>query len=126
VVKLNPDTGGETLEGIEIAREAVTAASEKLADDIILLDSRGENRFADFFVICSAETERQVQAIRQEIIEHLRRLGVKPHHDEGSADSGWVLLDYWDVIVHIFRQSEREYYQMDRLWEDTATLLRIQ
>ena len=119
-------TGGETLEGIDIAREAVNAASEKMADDIILLDSRGENRFADFFVICSAETERQVQAIRQEIIEHLRQRGVKPHHDEGTPGSGWVLLDYWDVIVHIFRQSEREYYQMDQLWEDTATLLRIQ
>lgn len=104
----------------------MNAASDKLASDIILLDTRGENRFADFFVICSAETGRQTQAIRQEIVDNLRLRGVKLHHDEGAADSGWILLDYGDVIVHIFSQSEREFYQLDRLWEDAATLLRVQ
>jgi ribosome-associated protein len=77
-------------------------------------------------VICSAETARQIQAIRQEIIDNLRLRGVKIHHDEGAADSGWILLDYGDVIVHIFSQSEREFYQLDRLWEDAATLLHVQ
>lgn len=104
----------------------MNAASDKLADNIILLDTRGENRFADFFVICSAESERQIQAIRQEIIDNLRLRGVRIHHDEGASDSGWVLLDYGDVIVHIFSQTERDFYQLDRLWEDAATLLHVQ
>jgi ribosome-associated protein len=126
VIELSHQTGGETLEGIEIAREAVNAASDKLADDIILLDTRGENRFAEFFVICSAETDRQIQAISQEIVGKLRQHGVKAHHEEGTSDSGWILLDYGNVIVNIFSQSEREFYQLDRLWEDAATLVHIQ
>ena len=77
-------------------------------------------------MICSAETERQIQAIRHEIIDDLRLRGLRLHHDEGKAGSGWLLLDYGDVIVHIFIQSEREFYQLDQLWEDAATLLRIQ
>ncbi len=92
----------------------------------MLLDTRGENRFADFFVICSAETTRQIQAIREEVLESLRKVGQRPHHNEGTPDSGWVLLDYGNVVVHIFNQAERDYYELDRLWEGATTLLQIQ
>lgn len=104
----------------------MSAASEKLASDIALLDTRGENRLADFFVICSAESPRQISAIHDEIRRTLRAEGVSSHHDEGSADSGWLLMDYGAVVIHIFSQSIREFYQLDKLWEGANTLLRIQ
>ncbi|MFH0942086.1 MAG: ribosome silencing factor [Chloroflexota bacterium] len=104
----------------------MNAASEKLASNIILLDMRGENRFADFFVICTAESPRQIGAIREEIHRVLKAAGVLPHHDEGTADSGWLLMDYGEMVVHVFSDSLREFYQLDKLWEDASTLVRIQ
>jgi ribosome-associated protein len=114
------------LESIDIARKAVSAASEKLANNIVLLDTRGENRLADFLVICSAESPRQIQAIQEEIHRALKAEGVFSHHDEGTSDSGWMLLDYGEVIVHIFSDTIREFYQLDKLWEEAKPLLRIQ
>jgi ribosome-associated protein len=104
----------------------VSAASEKLASDIVLLDTRGENRFTDFFVICSAESPRQIRAIQEEIERVLENWGVFPHHHEGTADSGWLLLDYGSAVIHIFSAPVREFYQLDKLWEGANPLLRIQ
>jgi ribosome-associated protein len=87
---------------------------------------RDKNRFADFFVICNADTSRQIQAIREEIQQALKAVGVFPHHEEGTADSGWILLDYNGVVVHIFSNTLRDFYQLDKLWEDASTLVRIQ
>lgn len=117
---------GPTLEAIEIARTAATAADEKQASDILLLDARSVCSFADYFVLCTGESERQLRAILEEIEHVLKRAGVMPHHSEGGADSGWVLLDYGSVIIHIFSAAEREYYQLDRLWSNTSPVLRIQ
>ena len=114
------------LEAIEIARRVVEAASDKLSSNIVLLDTRGENRFADFFVICSADTPRQIRAIQEEIEHALKALGILPHHNEGTADSGWLLMDYGEMVVHIFSASLREYYQLDHLWEEASTLLKFQ
>lgn len=102
------------------------AASEKLASDIVLLDTRGENRFADFFVICTAESPRQIQAIQEEIHRLLESGEVFSHHDEGTAGSGWLLMDYGEVVIHIFSDSLREFYQLDKLWEKANALLKIQ
>jgi ribosome-associated protein len=104
----------------------VEAASEKQATDIVLLDARGVCSFADYFVICSGESERQIQAIYEEVAHALKKGGVLPHHHEGTVDSGWLLLDFGDVIVHIFAPSEREYYDLDKLWHEASPLLRIQ
>ena len=104
----------------------VEAASDKLSSNIVLLDTRGENRFADFFVICSADTPRQIRAIQEEIEHALKALGILPHHNEGTADSGWLLMDYGEMVVHIFSASLREYYQLDHLWEEASTLLKFQ
>ena len=82
--------------------------------------------FADYFVICSGDTPRQIEAIRDEIEQVLKGGGILPHHYEGTIDSGWLLLDYGDVIVHIFAPLEREYYQLDELWSQASTLVRIQ
>ena len=109
-----------------MARRVAEAAGDKLAGDIVLLDARAACSFADYFVICTAETERQIRAIYDEVEHTLKREGVLPHHHEGTIDSGWLLLDYGDVIVHIFAAFEREYYQLDKLWSEANLVLRIQ
>jgi len=92
----------------------------------VLLDTQGVCSFADYFVICSGDTARQIEAIRDEIGQVLKREGILPHHYEGAVDSGWLLLDYGDVIVHIFAPTERGYYQLDNLWSQASTLVKIQ
>lgn len=96
------------------------------AGDIALLDTRKVCSFADYFVICTGETQRQIRAIREEVEHTLKREGVLPIHHEGTVDSGWLLIDYGDVIVHIFAAEEREYYQLDKLWSQANLVLRIQ
>ena len=114
------------LEAIEVARKAVEAASDKQAMDIVLLDTRGVCSFADYFVICSGDSERQLKTIYEEIEHILKRGGILPHHHEGTVDSGWLLLDFGEVIVHIFASFEREYYQLDKLWSRANTVVRVQ
>ena len=104
----------------------VEAASDKQASNIVQLDTSAVSDFADYFVICSGDTTRQMKAIRDEIEHILKREGILPHHHEGTVDSGWLLLDYSNVIVHIFASLEREFYQLDELWSQANTLVRIQ
>ena len=92
----------------------------------MLLDTHEVSGFSDYFVMCTGETVRQVTAIQEEIEHLLKREGILPHHREGTVDSGWLLLDYGDVIVHIFAPPEREYYQLDKLWSQASTLVSIQ
>jgi ribosome-associated protein len=115
----------QRLEASQLAKKAVEAASEKQAADIILLDMRGVCNLADYFVICSGESSRQVQAIAEEIDKALLEDGVKPDRREGDMDSGWMLLDYGDVIIHIFDSAMREYYRLERLWGKATPLVRI-
>jgi ribosome-associated protein len=116
----------QVLEPIEVARCAVEAASDKQAEDIVVLDTRQACSFADYFVICSGDSVRQIEAIRQEIHEKLKRGGVAPFRIEGTADSGWILLDLTEVIVHIFSPSQRDYYKLDELWREAKSIIRIQ
>ena len=104
----------------------VEAASDKQASNIVLLDTSAVSDFADYFVICSGDTTRQIKAIQEEVEHILKREGILPHHHEGTVDSGWLLLDYGNVIVHIFASLEREFYQLDELWSQANTLVRIQ
>jgi len=104
----------------------VEAASDKKAVDIVLLDTRGVCTFADYFVICSGDSSKQIEAIRDEVGHVLKRAGILPHHYEGTVDSGWLLLDFSDVIVHIFAPDEREQYQLDKLWSQAIPVVRIQ
>ncbi len=101
-------------------------ASDKQATDVVLLDARGVCSFADYFVICSGESERQIKAIHEEVEHTLKNEGILPHHREGTLDSGWLLLDFGDVIVHIFAPFEREYYQLSELWSEATSVIRIQ
>lgn len=111
---------------IDVARKAVEVAGDKQAQDIVLLDVRGICSFADYFVICSAQSSRQIKAIYDEIMHSLKKEGVLPRHREGTVDSGWLLLDYGEVIVHIFATIERDYYQLDELWSQASPVVRIQ
>ena len=77
-------------------------------------------------MICSGDSERQIKTIYEEIGHILKKEGVLPHHHEGNVDSGWLLIDFGDVIVHIFTALEREHYQLDRLWHRASTVVRIQ
>ena len=112
-------------EVIEIAKRIVEAAADKQASDIVLLDARQACSFADYFVICNGESARQIEAIRQAIDEVLKKETIALHHCEGTTDSGWMLLDLGEVIVHIFAPFEREYYQLERLWEKAPLVVKI-
>ncbi len=101
-------------------------ASDKQAGNIVLLDVRGLCSFADFFVICSGDSQRQIHTILEDIEKSLKKEGVLPHHLEGAPDTGWLLLDYGDVIVHIFSAEERDYYKLDELWDQAKTVVSIQ
>jgi len=104
----------------------VEVCSDKQAADVLLLDTRTVCSFADYFVICTSDSDRQMKAIYDEVEHVLKREGILPHHYEGTLDSGWLLLDFGEVIVHIFSASEREYYQLDGLWSKAIPVRRIQ
>jgi len=114
------------LKSIDVARLAVEAASDKQADNIVMLDTKQICSFADYFVICSGDNPRQIEAIRQEIREKLKQGDIIPFHIEGAADSGWILLDLGDVVIHIFSPSQRDYYRLDDLWHEAVPVIRIQ
>lgn len=109
-----------------MAHKIVEIASDKQAANIALLDARGVCSFADYFVLMSAETNRQIHAIVDEISSSLKKEGIYARHCEGEADSGWLLMDYGQVIVHIFSPAEREFYEFDRLWNNAKPVVRIQ
>jgi len=89
--------------------------------DVKILDLRKVASFADFFVICSADSDTQVKAIADEIDKSLRDEGIKCWHKEGYIALNWVLLDYVDVVVHIFKKETREFYNIEKLWGDAPT-----
>lgn len=115
------------LEALDLAKQIVDLSSEKQASDILMLDIREVSLLADYFVICSAGSERQINAIRDDLVGELRNTAHRrPLRSEGNASSGWVLLDYGDVIVHIFGPEEREYYHLEELWAQAPAVVRVQ
>ena len=91
-----------------------------------MLDTRQVCSFVDYFVICNGESVRQIEAICQDIRGALKHEGIIPHHSEGTAESGWILLDLGEVIVHIFSPAQRDYYQLDDLWDRATPIIKIQ
>ena len=109
-----------------VARMAVEAAEDKQARDIVLLDLRKLNTFADFFVICTGESDRQLKAIVEAIDQ---RVGAELGQDarsEGTTESGWVILDYGDLVIHIFSSAQREFYRIEHLWSMATPLIVVQ
>ncbi|HJX61582.1 MAG TPA: ribosome silencing factor [Dehalococcoidia bacterium] len=117
---------GGHLQGAELARRVVDILSDKRAEDILLLDIRSVALFADYFAIASAETARHTQALCDALDEELAKDGVSVWGREGEAGSGWVLLDFGDVIVHIFGPEQRSFYDLESLWREGVPVVRIQ
>ncbi len=101
-----------------VVRAAAHAALEKKAIDLAVLDLQGLSSVADYFLVCSARSTPQADTIAEAIRGALRVKGVRPRHNEGSAESGWLLLDYGDVVMHVFLEETRGFYALDRLWGD--------
>lgn len=115
-----------TLDPNSLARMAVQIASDKKAEDLLMLDIRGLSVIADYFVICTGTSDRQVRAIGKELQEQLKAQGARPLHIEGMDAANWVLLDYGSVIIHIFDPATRDYYRLERLWAEAPRVLVVQ
>ena len=113
-----PGRATQSEESREAAVAAARSASAKQAEGVAILDVHGLIVITDYFVIASGETDRQVRTIVEEVEKALRDLGRKPVRREGETEGRWVLLDYVDVVVHVFADEEREYYDLERLWRD--------
>ena len=102
------------------------AIAERLGSDIVLLDMQGVSLLADYFVLCNAESTPQFKAVLDEVEKQARAVGGRRLHVEGEAASGWVLLDYGSVVVHIFEPELRTYYNLEDLWKEARLVVRIQ
>lgn len=102
----------------EMTEAICKAASDKKARDIVVMDMQGLMSSTDYFVICSANTATQVRAIADNIEEAMDEAGIAFNHKEGYREGEWILLDYGDVVAHVFMQEAREYYALERLWGD--------
>jgi ribosome-associated protein len=106
------------LESKEFVEEIVTLIQSKKGFDISILNLKELSAPADYFIICSADANIQVKAIADEVDKKLRKAGIKCYHKEGYNSLNWVLLDYFDVVVHIFRKESRIFYNLEKLWGD--------
>lgn len=112
--------GNRTLAAIRVA---VAAAEEKQAENIIIMDMRETFPITDYFLVMSANNPRKVHAISRNIEDMLfKHSGLKPYLREGDADTGWMLLDYIDFVIHVFRTEEREFYRLEQLWQDAPVV----
>jgi ribosome-associated protein len=109
----------------ELAHRIVELASDKKGEDIVLLRTAEVTSMADYFVICSGRSERQVHALGQAIVDQLREEGIRPLGTEGRGSARWVLLDYGSVIVHIFSPEERDFYRLEELWSAAPQVVRL-
>jgi ribosome-associated protein len=106
----------------EALKIAVKAVDDKKGIDIVVLDISGVATFADHFLLCSGDSARQIQAIVDEVQQKMAAGGFRPAHVEGYTNAEWVLLDYLDLVVHVFSKKARAYYDLERLWRDAKIL----
>ncbi|MDH4179846.1 MAG: ribosome silencing factor [Armatimonadota bacterium] len=112
------DGKSEQLPAREKALRAQTALTDKRALDPVMLDMRQITLITDYFLICHGTSSVHIRALGDSVVEALKEAGVRPYGVEGRDEGRWVLLDYGDVIVHIFGEEEREFYSLERLWGD--------
>lgn len=112
----------ESIDGKEQVLLCVNASLKRKAKKLIILNVKEFSSFADYFIICSGTSDRQVQAITAAIQEHLKEHGIMPLGIEGEQLGRWVLMDYADVIIHIFYEPVREFYDIERLWSDAPRM----
>ncbi|MCZ7542490.1 MAG: ribosome silencing factor [Anaerolineae bacterium] len=112
---------------MDLARYVVALVEDKKAENILLLDLRKVTIIADFFIICSAQSDRQLKTIVETVsVETKREHGILPHHIEGEAENGWVLIDYGVVVVHAFTPETRSYYDLEGFWREATVVVSIQ
>lgn len=121
------NTPGENrIEPATLARRAVSVAEDKQAHDIIMLDLRSLTTITDYFVVCTAESERQIRAVVDALDEELVKAGAPQPRVEGSPETGWVILDFSDAIVHVFSPEQRDFYRLERLWRQAQPVVVVQ
>ena len=103
-------------------RSAARAALDKRATDLVVLDVQGLSNVTDYFLVCSGKSTTHLEAITDAIRGELKSEGARPLHAEGVAASGWILLDYGDVLMHVFLEDTRAYYALERLWGDAPSI----
>ncbi len=110
-----------------MARRIVDMLTDKKAENIVLMDIRGRSVFADYFVICNGTSERQLKTIVDTVLEEMKhKYGKHAHHVEGDPADGWVLVDYLDIIIHVFAPEKRTFYDLEGFWGDSPILLKVQ
>ncbi len=117
----------DKVNSMELAHLILDVIADRMGVNTIMLDMQSVSLMADFFIISSGESERQIQAIIKEIkLQVKKKLKVLPLLIEGEDSSGWMLIDYGGVVVHIFSPAMREYYQLERLWSDASVVVKMQ
>jgi len=106
----------------EVLKIAVKALDDKKAIDVVVMDISAVASFADYFLLCSGDSSRQIHAIADEVAAKLAAQGYRSAHVEGYTNAEWILLDYGDLVIHIFSKKARAYYDLERLWRDAKTL----
>ena len=112
------------MESHELAANIAQLILEKKGYDVLLIELKGLTTITDFFVVCTVDSDVQAKAIKDHIKDELIYQSVRPWHIEGSKDMNWVLMDFVDVVVHIFQKEAREFYTLERLWGD-ATITEV-
>lgn len=112
------------MDSLELARHVVDVVEDRKAEDIVLLDLRPDTVIADFFVIASGNSDRQLRAlmdyVKEDVKENLEQI---PFSMAGTPDSGWIVIDYGDVVVHLFSEEQRDYYDIEGLWSKSGSVL---
>ncbi len=116
--------GDILLDALDLARLIVDVVEDRKAENIVLLDLRPDTVIADFFVVATGNSDRQIRALTSYVREDVKeKSGKLPVSVEGTPESGWVLMDYGAVVVHIFNEDQREYYDIEGLWSKVASVL---
>ncbi|MAT08477.1 MAG: ribosome silencing factor [Chloroflexi bacterium] len=110
----------------ELARFAAEIVSDSFASDILLLNISNKSAFTDFMIILTVDSSRQMSAVAEDLEIEMKSKGINKFRKEGAANSGWVVVDFGDIVVHLFGKDEREYYALDDIWSGAQQLLRIQ
>ncbi|MCG3128810.1 MAG: Ribosomal silencing factor RsfS [Phycisphaerae bacterium] len=121
-VEISADDADQIDEALDFAVEAARVAAESRTEQVLVLDLRGLSGIADFFVIGTGSSDRQMRAVADLIEKHARSVGRRPYRVADSAAASWILADYVDVVVHLFDQKHRRYYDLDSLWGDAPRI----
>lgn len=124
---METEIGIQELDSLELARQAADFISDLKGENILVIDIHELTQIADYFVICNGTSDRQIRAIADKVQNGLRENSrTKPYRVDGEAQSGWILMDYGSVVVHIFSPEMRSYYNLEAFWREGKTVLRMQ